>query len=87
VNVLSDGLAGIVDKVVEIGTDDIWTFRKWSSGTAECWGSVASEEVPETLTYPFTFVGDPCIQITENNEKIHYYVIGTMEIESDELTS
>ena len=86
VNVLSDGLAGIVDKVVEIGTNDIWTFRKWSSGTAECWGSIASEEMPETLTYPVTFVGDPCIQITENNGKIHYYVIGTMEIESDEST-
>ena len=25
-------------KVVESGTSDMWTYRKWSDGTAECWG-------------------------------------------------
>lgn len=24
--------------VIESGTDGIWTYRKWSDGTAECWG-------------------------------------------------
>lgn len=24
--------------VTETGTDGIWTYRKWSDGTAECWG-------------------------------------------------
>lgn len=24
--------------VVEQGTAGIWTYRKWSNGTAECWG-------------------------------------------------
>jgi len=30
--------------IVEQGTSGIWTYRKWSDGTAECWGqtSVAS---------------------------------------------
>lgn len=28
---------GINDYVVEHGTSGIWTYRKWSSGTAECW--------------------------------------------------
>lgn len=28
-----------VDLVVEQGTSGIWTYRKWSSGIAECWGS------------------------------------------------
>ena len=28
-----------VDYVVEQGTDDIWTYRKWNSGIAECWGT------------------------------------------------
>lgn len=27
-----------VDYVVEQGTSDIWTYRKWNSGIAECWG-------------------------------------------------
>lgn len=26
------------DYIVEQGTDGIWTYRKWSSGVAECWG-------------------------------------------------
>jgi len=86
VDALSEDLGVIADTVVEIGTSDIWTFRKWSSGTAECWGSIASEDVTDVLTYPVTFVGDPCIQITEYSGKTHYYVIGTMETESDEST-
>lgn len=28
----------IADYVVETGTDGIWTYRKWNSGIAECWG-------------------------------------------------
>ena len=27
------------DYVVEEGTEDIWTYRKWNSGIAECWGT------------------------------------------------
>ena len=27
-------------RVVETGTSGIWTYRKWSDGTAECWGNV-----------------------------------------------
>lgn len=28
----------LADYVVEQGTDGIWTYRKWNSGIAECWG-------------------------------------------------
>lgn len=28
----------IADYVVEQGTSGIWTYRKWASGIAECWG-------------------------------------------------
>ena len=31
-----------VDYVVEEGTSGIWTYRKWNSGIAECWGEWAS---------------------------------------------
>ena len=32
--------ANLADYVVEQGTSGIWTYRKWNSGIAECWGSV-----------------------------------------------
>ena len=28
--------------VLETGTDGIWTYRKWSDGTAECWGKIST---------------------------------------------
>lgn len=27
------------DRIVEIGTSGIWTYRKWASGIVECWGA------------------------------------------------
>lgn len=30
------------DYVIEQGTSGIWTYRKWESGIAECWGSYSS---------------------------------------------
>lgn len=32
---------GITDYVVEQGTSGIWTYRKWNSGVAECWGATS----------------------------------------------
>ena len=29
----------IDDYVVDYGTSNIWTYRKWASGIAECWGT------------------------------------------------
>lgn len=40
------------DYVIEQGTSDIWTYRKWSSGIAECWGTWAG-----TLTHYGTQFG------------------------------
>lgn len=76
---LSEGLGAIADKVVEIGTSGIWTYRKWSSNIAECWGSTTPDAVADAQTYPFTFVGNPCVQTTEGTELVHFYVIGTVE--------
>lgn len=41
-----------VDYVVEQGTDGIWTYRKWNSGIAECWGSYT-----ETKSHAGTTLG------------------------------
>lgn len=32
---------GIFDYVVAQGTSGIWTYRKWNSGVAECWGGTS----------------------------------------------
>lgn len=36
------------DYVVEQGTDGIWTYRKWNSGIAECWGQETSSTAIST---------------------------------------
>lgn len=36
---LSIGGNNVDDYVVETGTSGIWTYRKWNSGIAECWGT------------------------------------------------
>ena len=41
---LSASDLSISDYVVEQGASDIWTYRKWASGIAECWGEVTLGE-------------------------------------------
>lgn len=36
----------VADMVIEQGTSDIWTYRKWASGTAECWGIQSYGNMP-----------------------------------------
>lgn len=58
-----------VDYVVEEGTSGIWTYRKWDSGIAECWGTyiknISASTVDNTnyIAFPFTFTETPCITI------------------------
>lgn len=40
-NLAGGGGSGTADRVVEQGTSGIWTYRKWNSGIAECWGYTA----------------------------------------------
>ena len=39
------------DYVVEQGTDGIWTYRKWASGIAECWGDTGVITITNYNTY------------------------------------
>lgn len=60
--------------IVESGTSDIWTYRKWSNGDAECWGRKSYSGTTSTTwgslyalpcdspTYPFTFTSLPCVK-------------------------
>ena len=36
----TSGSGSGVDYIVEEGTEGIWTYRKWNSGVAECWGTM-----------------------------------------------
>ena len=68
---------GTVPSIVEQGTSSIWTYRKWSDGTAECWGrqNYGSMELTwqygglyyrdaAEISYPFTFAEVPQVQVT-----------------------
>lgn len=64
-----------VDHVVNYGSDGIWTYRKWFSGLAECWGTQSltasiQDNIEDTklyidnktmknIEYPFTFIETP----------------------------
>lgn len=56
------------DYIVEQGASDKWTFHKWTSGIAECWGTFIHSsdegiEYPSTLSasvdLPFAFSQTP----------------------------
>ena len=71
----------IYDHVFEQGTSGIWTYRKWSSGIAECWGMSSSTSYAVTnqyvngyyanlgtVSFPSAlFVAAPCVQATRTN--------------------
>lgn len=81
VKIQSDGTLApnavpITDYVVEHGTSGIWTYRKWNSGIAECWGNIAVSNVACTISvggwyrtevispgsYPIQFTSTPTVQ-------------------------
>ena len=63
----------VSDYVTSAGTSGIWTYRKWNSGAAECWGVYSASGVNIAknnysgfrysdcigVNLPFTFVGSP----------------------------
>lgn len=74
----------IKDYVVEQGTSGIWTYRKWNSGIAECWGtrtitgvkvdkqwgSTYYAETPAAIAYPFTFKETPAETATMSSNNM-----------------
>lgn len=49
-NILEVKGSQVTDFVVGQGTDGIWTWRKWSSGRAECWGTVTLNPTADGTT-------------------------------------
>ena len=76
------------DHVVEQGTDGIWTYRKWESGLAECFGvlntSVASTQAwgsthyygkLEGVSFPASFFVDvPAVLVSVSDENGNFFV-------------
>ena len=47
-----------VDYIVEQGTSGIWTYRKWASGIAECWGHTPNDSRSITSSYGNQYYAD-----------------------------
>ena len=41
------------DKIVDEGETGIWTYRKWKSGIAECWGTYSGNITSRTANAPY----------------------------------
>ena len=65
--------------VVEENTSDIWTYRKWSDGMAECWGnynktlSGSSQTNEVFITFPFAFIEQPSCTVSLLAGGANYY--------------
>lgn len=60
----SGGESGSADYVVEQATSGIWTYRKWNSGIAECWGREASTRyISISSAYGYTYYGSAITNI------------------------
>lgn len=83
------------DFVIEQGTSGVWTYRKWNSGFAECWGSHAvsglnistswgSFYASPAITlpsFPFTFSGAPDVHLSWESD-LTAFVAGVGKRES-----
>lgn len=47
------------DYVTEQSTSGIWTYRKWNSGLAECWGTTANRTVTSWTQWGGIYYGNP----------------------------
>ena len=77
-----------LDYIVEQGTSGIWTYRKWASGLAECWGTLETTKIINTpygnifrdstdsdiyAEYPFIFAEIPnCVYSGESFNALWY---------------
>lgn len=60
------------DYIVEQGTSGIWTYRKWNSGIAECWGRVINCSIPANWSTTGVNIALPFIFKTMTNWQIQH---------------
>ena len=81
---------GGADYVVETGTSGIWTYRKWNSGIAECWGKRSVSTTINTawgslytsgalsgtdVALPFTFAEVPNVNVSLYNNAAGAFIM------------
>lgn len=61
------------DIVVAQGKSGIWTYRKWESGIAECWGSIGMT-APSAYTHalPFNFTNGELFATVKYHDQVGY---------------
>lgn len=70
VDALDSAVDAIADYIVEQGTSGAWTYRKWNSGIAECWGHFGTTTTSNgawTINFPselFKSGTYPCVTQT-----------------------
>lgn len=79
----------VKDHIVEEGTSGIWTYRKWASGIAECWGisekvtTIANsnwgalytkDDAIHSYPYPFSFASQPGVNITPHEHANNFWL-------------
>ena len=87
INSVEYNLQNQVDYIVEQGTSGIWTYRKWNSGMAECWGTYTGttsytanaaasggyRTIISGIALPFTFSAAPKVTASHNGTSSHYW--------------
>ena len=81
-------VGGISAYVVEQGESGIWSYRKWSNGFAECWGSTSADRTLDkawgslyvcdrisAILYPFEFIKRPTEIATIRSDSIGCWLI------------
>ena len=63
------------DYVVEQGTDGIWTYRKWASGIAECWGKTEIQNAD--ISFPWGAGYTVADEEKEGHSKQFYFIFPT----------
>lgn len=61
------------DYVVENGTNDFWTYRKWASGRCELYGTSSHQNVTDWQTYGnavYKYLTSPSYPITVNDPHV-----------------
>lgn len=77
----------LADFIIQQGTSGIWNYRKWKSGTAECWGQYSFTTAISTAwgvlyesgaialpNFPFTFAEIPHVHISTENSNYAMFV-------------
>ena len=41
--------------IIEQGTEGVWTWRKWSNGTAECWGKINEGSITWSSLWTYSY--------------------------------